>query len=101
MASHGVLVRQGHVVVAGEVDAGNRCWAEFSNYWGFQHAMLTPGRAIAMSTTAASRVKSEDGVLGTLQAATAVTLESGNIEWSSEGVSLHFPGLGPHPRDYT
>lgn len=69
MASHGVLVRQGLVVVTGEVDAGNRCWAEFSNYWGFQHAMLTPGRAIAMSTTAASRVKSEDGVLGTLQAA--------------------------------
>lgn len=37
------------------------------------------------------------GVLGTLQAATAVTLESGNIEWSSEGVLLHFPGLDLHP----
>lgn len=39
------------------------------------------------------------GVLGTLQAATAVTLESGNIEWSSEGVLLHFPGLDLHPCD--
>lgn len=49
--------RSGLVVVNGEVDAGNRCWVDFLQLLESQRAMLTPGRAIAISTTAATRVR--------------------------------------------